>query len=63
MHVMYYTFVFLFFPHFNKFPTIILNSAVEQMLVHFYVERMLFLRLCLREALKSIEGNTSDIPS
>ena len=30
--------------------------TVEQMLVHFYAERMLFFRLSLREALKSIHG-------
>ena len=26
------------------------------MLVHFYAERMLFMRYCFREALKSIKG-------
>ena len=38
----------------------ICNIAVEQMLVHFYTERMLFLCLCLREALKSIKGKSLD---
>lgn len=35
-------------------------SSIEQMLVHFYAERMLFLRLCLREAIKSIQGKASE---
>ena len=30
--------------------------TVEQMLVHFYAERMLFFSLSLQEALKSIHG-------
>lgn len=33
------------------FPFMICYIAVEQMLVHFYTERMLFLCLCLREAI------------
>ena len=33
-----------------------ITFAIEQMLVHFYAERMLFLRLCLGEALKPIQG-------
>lgn len=33
-------------------------SSIEQMLVHFYAERMLFFRLSLQEALKSIHGKT-----
>ena len=28
----------------------------EQILVHFYAEKLLFLRYCFREALKSIKG-------
>lgn len=39
------------------FPFMICYIAVEQMLVHFYTERMLFLRLCLWETIKSVEGS------
>ena len=28
----------------------------EQILVYFYAERMLFMRYCFREALKSVRG-------
>lgn len=33
-------------------------SSSEQILVHFYAERMLFMRYCIREALKSVRGKT-----
>lgn len=37
--------------------TLELNSVlVDQMLVHFYSEKMLFFRYCVREALNSIRG-------
>lgn len=35
---------------------IILNTELEQM-VYFHAKRMLFLRLCLKKALKSTEGS------
>lgn len=34
-------------------------SSIDQMLVHFYSEKMLFFRYCVREALNSIKGKTS----
>ena len=33
------------------------SVLVDQMLVHFYSEKMLFFRYCVREALNSIRGN------
>ena len=33
------------------------------MLVHFYAEKMLFMRYCLREAVKSIQGNETNFTS
>lgn len=32
------------------------SVLVDQMLVHFYSEKMLFFRYCVREALNSIKG-------
>ena len=40
-----------------KYYSVLFFYIVDQMLVHFYAEKLLFLRYCIREALNSIRGN------